>query len=409
MLKAHLSRSGVIYRHYTEKMRYIKYTIIIIIIIEELPEYVSSYKVHSDVETKFSDSDNKLEQNEDWDEETSSDASSSVSFSLATGFVSNEDGIHCEEFYQLNLPHENIILIDTIAALEELTKDLFSNASIIGFDAEWKPVVCRAGEQDRVSILQLAVRGKVYIIDLFKLYVTPNVEDVLKQFFTIFFTSKHIIKIGYDIVGDLKIFIGMFSYMKELIKNSVKLVDLAEVTLPVMNHPLVLPYLYPAKSAALIQRGLSLLVNKTLGRRLNKTFQVSDWERRPLNPEQLHYAALDAYCLLEVYDLIQDVVKKTKIKANLTANVKMKWLKTGNTTSRRKDKFEKQNHKELVPENKPLYKGPPRPSTSLKVVCDSMLQGLGKYLRACGVDALVLNNDQNHSSIIYTVNEIVQS
>lgn len=136
----------MIYRHYTEKMRYIKYTIIIIIIIEELPEYVSSYKVHSDVETKFSDSDNKLEQNEDWDEETSSDASSSVSFSLATGFVSNEDGIHCEEFYQLNLPHENIILIDTIAALEELTKDLFSNASIIGFDAEWKPVFCRAGE-----------------------------------------------------------------------------------------------------------------------------------------------------------------------------------------------------------------------------------------------------------------------
>ena len=50
-----------------------------------------------------------------------------------------------------------------------------------------------------------------------------------------------------------------------------------------------------------MERGLSLPVNKTLGRRLNKTFQVSDWERRPLNADQLHYAALDAYCLLGVW------------------------------------------------------------------------------------------------------------
>ena len=174
------------------------------------------------------------------------------------------------------------------------------NAKIIGFDAEWKPVVCRAGEQDRISILQLAVRDKIYIIDLFTLYVVENSEEVLKQFFNVFFTSKHIIKIGYGIVGDLKILIGMFSYMKELVKNAVKLVDLAEVSVPVMNHPLVLPHLYPAKSKALMERGLSHLVNKTLGRRLNKTFQVSDWERRPLNADQLHYAALDAYCLLGV-------------------------------------------------------------------------------------------------------------
>ena len=83
------------------------------------------------------------------------------------------------------------------------------------------------------------------------------------------------------------------------------------------------------------------------------------------------------------------------------ANVKLKWLKTGEPKQgRRKDKFEKQNHKELIPENKPLYKGPPRPSTQLKVVCDTMLQGLGRYLRACGVDAVVLDNNQDQSSVI---------
>ena len=53
----------------------------------------------------------------------------------------------------------------------------------------------------------------VYIVDLFELYVTPNAEDTLKNFFTVFFTSN-IVKIGFGIVGDLKILIGMFGYVK---------------------------------------------------------------------------------------------------------------------------------------------------------------------------------------------------
>ena len=107
---------------------------------------------------------------------------------------------------------------------------------------------------------------------------------------------------------------GMFGYVKELVKNSVQLVDLAEVTVSIINHPLVLPYLYPAQKAALMERGLSLLVNKTLGKRLNKTFQVSDWERRPLNEEQLHYAALDAYCLLRGICILTRCCQKDQSK-----------------------------------------------------------------------------------------------
>ena len=81
-------------------------------------------------------------------------------------------------------------------------------------------ILYRAGEQDKISIIQLAVTNNVYIVDLFKLYGMPNSEDVLKEFFTLFFTSRHIIKIGYGIIGDLKILIGMFGYMTELVKNS---------------------------------------------------------------------------------------------------------------------------------------------------------------------------------------------
>ena len=45
-------------------------------------------------------------------------------------------------------------------------------------------------------------------------------------------------------------------------------------------------------------------------------------------------------------------------------------------------------------DNSPLYKGVPRPSTVLKVVCDTMLQGLGRQLRNCGVDTVILEQGQ---------------
>lgn len=40
-----------------------------------------------------------------------------------------------------------------------------------------------------------------------------------------------------------------------------------------------------------------------------------------------------------------------------------------------------------------------RPSISsrdFRVVCDNMLQGLGRYLRACGVDVKILENSDDH-------------
>ena len=51
-------------------------------------------------------------------------------------------------------------------------------------------------------------------------------------------------------------------------------------------------------------RGLSGIVEGQLGMSLDKGLQCSSWGLRPLSPEQLHYAALDAAVLLMLLDSI---------------------------------------------------------------------------------------------------------
>lgn len=35
----------------------------------------------------------------------------------------------------------------------------------------------------------------------------------------------------------------------------------------------------------------------------------------------------------------------------------------------------------------------------LRVVCDNMLSGLGKELRRCGIDTVILDNDKDHCEV----------
>ena len=44
---------------------------------------------------------------------------------------------------------------------------------------------------------------------------------------------------------------------------------------------------------------------RATARRLDKAQQCSDWARRPLDAEQLRYAALDAHVLLEVHEVVR--------------------------------------------------------------------------------------------------------
>lgn len=49
---------------------------------------------------------------------------------------------------------------------------------------------------------------------------------------------------------------------------------------------------------------LSAMAESTMGKPLNKAMQTSNWAARPLSPQQLLYAALDAHVCLQVCDAV---------------------------------------------------------------------------------------------------------
>lgn len=51
-------------------------------------------------------------------------------------------------------------------------------------------------------------------------------------------------------------------------------------------------------------KGLAGVVEGFFGLPLDKRDQISDWDRRPLTENQIVYAALDAFVLLEIYEAL---------------------------------------------------------------------------------------------------------
>ncbi|NWJ08065.1 MUT7 Exonuclease, partial [Crypturellus undulatus] len=302
------------------------------------------------------------------------------------------------DYYQLPIPRENIHFLQTLEEMLPCWEKVLKPGQVVGIDMEWRPSFGVVGKP-RVSLLQIAVGEEVFLLDLPQLLEKTEREDEkekLSQFIQKLYSDPGITKLGYGMSGDLNSLAATCSALKDVDKQAQGVVDLLTVDKQV--DVLAPEPSYEDGAFRQPEKGLSLLVQHVLGKPLDKTEQLSNWEKRPLREEQILYAASDAYCLLEVYGKLCKDPTSFGLNSDLTASP------VGKPSI--KPRAKKQLNKQEVPSSsgqqcKRLVKeascpaGPISPK-EFSVVCDNMLQGLGRYLRCLGVDVRILENEDDH-------------
>ncbi|KAI8518141.1 Exonuclease mut-7 [Branchiostoma belcheri] len=355
-------------------------------------------------------------------------------------------------YYQMPLHMEFIELVGTEKGLDSCAQRLLQPGTVIGLDAEWRPSFGNTLITQRVSIVQLATKDKVYILDMIALVQNTEMGR-LQHFFSSLLVSQDVVILGYGIDGDFQMLGRSYPFLREALSKRKRVIDLSHVATRIHRaDPSLLTFDAgdstdddltsgaPAKSDA---SGLSQLVQQCLGLPLAKTEQLSDWERRPLRKAQLLYASLDAYCLLEVHDVLTKRVKDAGIAIDFEAPATGKKVQEGllqpfgscmgnsnvvtvpqrsscdrlslgrNQVVQGCSGFSMALKRDTAAASLLSFRDgsvgglrsgegagkssiPPIRPGELAVVCDTMLQGMGRQLRCCGVDVRILENSDDH-------------
>ncbi|XP_060009818.1 exonuclease mut-7 homolog isoform X4 [Lagenorhynchus albirostris] len=299
-----------------------------------------------------------------------------------------EDGK--DDYYQLPIPREHLHFLASWEDLARHQEELLQPGQVVGMDLEWRPSF-GAGGRPRASLMQVAVEGRVFLLDLPRLS-SPAGGQAPQAFFRLvsrLLADPSITKLGYGLAGDLRSLGASCPALAQAEKQLRGSVDLLQVhrQMRAADRPA------PGVDGAAGPRGLSLLVQQVLGKPLDKVQQLSNWDRRPLCEGQLVYAAADAYCLLEVYWALCREPARFHLSGDLARS-----LRLGRGERAGPGELPPLHKASTSPQQAPAGEdaAPEVPARAFRVVCDSMLQGLARRLRCLGIDVLVLATGEDH-------------
>ena len=154
---------------------------------------------------------------------------------------------------------------DIFTAVQEIVMH-----TVIGFDTETKLLFVK-GQFNEVSLVQIAIPNKVFLIRINKTGLTKELIDL--------FENENIKKLGVAIHEDFR----ELNKMREF--TAAGIIELSKVV----------------KEVGIEDNGLRKLTAIILGFRISKNSQVSNWEAKMLHQKQITYAATDAWVSLEMY------------------------------------------------------------------------------------------------------------
>lgn len=168
-------------------------------------------------------------------------------------------------------------LVSKPEALANIFKEVNKN-DVVGFDTETRPSF-KKGQVHIVSLMQIAIPNKVFLIRLQHTNITEEVQEFLE--------SESIIKSGVGIRDDIYALQRLKRFQP---KGFVELSNLA-------------------KDAGLQVESVKKLTALLLGFRISKSAQTSNWDAPTLTKKQIEYAATDAWVCLELYKKLSYQIK----------------------------------------------------------------------------------------------------
>ncbi len=164
-----------------------------------------------------------------------------------------------------------VVMVEDKDSLDAfLASDLYEE-EVIGFDTESKPSF-KKGMQNKMALIQIATRNKVYLIRVCKLGYPSKLLSFLKNY-------------PGTVVG-----IGLDDDWRELRRAGARVkpenvVDLNDF----------------AKTKGFVSIGAKKLTALLLGFTISKKQQISNWESDTLTEAQISYAATDAWICRDIY------------------------------------------------------------------------------------------------------------
>lgn len=172
----------------------------------------------------------------------------------------------------------------------------------------------------RISILQVSTISHCFILDLLNFYQKPpQYRACWTRLVKEIFENDKIVKIGFGIHHDLDNLraatgerVGLVNTL-DLSKHSAQLITYfgeqnlrAYVDGPNQSavKRCLMNIIMRCREREFRQQGLSQLTYVLFGKELDKSEQMSNWNRRPLRREQYIYAALDAFCLVDIFETL---------------------------------------------------------------------------------------------------------
>ena len=170
----------------------------------------------------------------------------------------------------------DVSLVATATELERARGEIRSEPVVVGFDTETRPAF-RKGESHLPCLIQVATAHKVYVFQLLRVDCGAAMAELLG--------NPTVIKAGIGLNYDLDQLKLRFPF------DAAAVLDLGNVV----------------KRQGFQQSGVRNLAGLFLGFRISKGAQTSNWAAASLSPQQIRYAATDAWTCRELYLRFQDL------------------------------------------------------------------------------------------------------